>query len=135
MPSMSDPRSSPAAKAVSQGATADETGGSGLRVAVTTLPEREQALAIARAVVDAGLAACAQVDPGPITAIYRWEGRVCEDAEWRLVLKTRTELEPALRALVRRMHPYAVPQWLHGPVVGSDDYAAWVSASTATARA
>jgi periplasmic divalent cation tolerance protein len=96
----------------------------------TTLPTREQALAIARAVVEARLAACAQVDADPLTSVYRWQGAVCEEGEWRLVLKTRQALEPALRERVAGLHPYAVPQWVCQVANVSADYAAWVDAVT-----
>lgn len=72
---------------------------------VTTLPGREQALAMARAAVEARLAACAQVDEAAITSVYRWQGDTCESAEWRLTFKTLPRCEPALRALVAGLRP------------------------------
>ena len=96
----------------------------------TTLPTREQALAIARAVVEARLAACAQVDAHPITSVYRWQESVCEEGEWRLVLKTRPTLEAELRARVVALHPYAVPQWICVTAQATPDYVAWVEEVT-----
>lgn len=80
-------------------------------IAWTTAPDEPTALAIARAAVAAGAAACAQVS-GPITAVYGWEGKVCEEAEYRITFKLAAAKEPQLRALVLRQHPYQVPQWL-----------------------
>lgn len=96
----------------------------------TTVPTREQALAMARSLVEARLVACAQVDASPITAVYRWRGSLCEEGEWRLVLKTRPALEAALRERVAALHPYAVPQWVGGVVQASPAYAAWVDEAT-----
>ena len=96
----------------------------------TTVPTREQALSMARTLVEARLVACAQVDASPLTAVYRWQGSLCEEGEWRLVLKTRPALEAALRERVASLHPYAVPQWVCVAAQASPGYAAWVDEAT-----
>ncbi|MGH8941991.1 MAG: divalent-cation tolerance protein CutA, partial [Acidimicrobiia bacterium] len=45
-----------------------------------TVGDREDARNIARRLVDAGLAAGAQILP--IDSIYRWKGDIVEDSEW-----------------------------------------------------
>lgn len=95
---------------------------------VTTLPERALALAMARAAVEARLAACAQVDDAAITSVYRWQGETCESAEWCLTFKTLPRCEPALRALVAGLHPYEVPQWIATKMIADHAYLAWVAA-------
>jgi len=97
----------------------------------TTVPAREPGLALARAALAARLAACAQVDEAPVTSVYRWQGQVCEEGEWRVTFKTTPACEPALRALVAAQHPYELPQWLVSPVQASAAYADWVRAETA----
>jgi periplasmic divalent cation tolerance protein len=101
-----------------------------LRVVVTTVPRRELALALARAAVEHRLAACAQVDDRPITSVYRWDGALCEDTEWRLTFKTRADCEAALQALVQAQHPYAVPQWVVLPAQAEAAYGRWVWSET-----
>lgn len=96
----------------------------------TTVPTREQGLALARAILAARLAACVQVDEQPITSLYRWEGRLCEEAEWRVTIKTTPACEPALRALALARHSYQVPQWLVSAMQASPAYAAWARAET-----
>lgn len=96
-----------------------------VRVALTTLPDRESADRLAAALVEEGLAACAQVD-GPLTSHYRWEGRACREQEWRLVLKTDPGREAALRARVHALHPHRVPQWLVLGASASEAYLAWL---------
>ncbi|MFN7341100.1 MAG: divalent-cation tolerance protein CutA [Opitutia bacterium] len=100
-----------------------------LRVALTTLPDREAAERLAAAVVSEGLAACAQVE-GPITSHYRWEGRVCREQEWRLALKTDPARENALRDRVHALHPHRVPQWLVLGATASEAYLAWARPSS-----
>lgn len=96
----------------------------------TTVPTREQGLALARAILAARLAACVQVDEQPITSIYRWQGVLCESSEYRVTIKTRPEAEAALQVLVAAQHPYEVPQWLACPMQASPAYGAWVQAET-----
>jgi len=86
-------------------------GEDGLWVLVTTLPSREAALALARRVVTAGLAVCAQTG-ADLVSVYAWQGVVREEGEVALALKVRGDrLEEAL-ARVAEWHPYEVPQLL-----------------------
>lgn len=94
----------------------------------TTVATREQADALARAAVEQHLAACAQVEA--IHSVYRWQGEVVGEPEWRLMFKTDAERYAALEALLRARHPYELPAIFALPVAeASADYAAWVAAS------
>jgi len=99
-------------------------------VVLVTAPTAERAAELARAVVEERLAACGNVLPG-VRSIYRWEGKVQDDAEALLVLKTtRARFEP-LRERILALHPYAVPEVIALPVVaGSAPYLAWIEAET-----
>jgi periplasmic divalent cation tolerance protein len=99
----------------------------------TTVASRLDGERIGQALVDAHLAACAQL-VGPIESRYRWQGDVTETEEWLLLLKARQADWDALTAEIRRLHPYEVPELLGVPVLSvSDDYAAWVLEETARA--
>ena len=91
----------------------------------TTVGSRPDAEAFARAILDARLAACVQLEEG-LTSFYRWEGRDCEEAEVRLTIKTLPSALPGLQALFREKHPYEVPQFVAWEGQGSDGYADWV---------
>ncbi|MBK6614813.1 divalent-cation tolerance protein CutA [Ottowia sp.] len=93
---------------------------------VTTIGSREEALALARAIVDLRLAACAQIEP--IDSIYRWREQVYEDAEFRLLFKTIAAHYPALEAAIRARHLYDLPA-IHAIATEAADpvYAAWVA--------
>lgn len=98
-----------------------------------TAPDKAAALKIGRALVDARLAACANVFDG-MTSVYRWQGRVQEDSEAVLIAKTRDELVPALTAKVRALHSYECPCIVALPVVGgSQAFIDWIEAETAAA--
>jgi periplasmic divalent cation tolerance protein len=99
-------------------------------VVLVTAPTPERAAEIARAVVEERLAACGNVVPG-LRSIYRWEGKVQEDAEALLVLKTTRARLDALRDRVLALHPYEVPEVIALPVeAGSAPYLAWIAAET-----
>lgn len=100
-------------------------------VVLVTTPTPERAAELARALVEERLAACGNVVPG-LRSIYRWEGKVEDEAEALLVLKTTRACFEALRDRVLALHPYAVPEVLALPVVaGSAPYLAWIGAETA----
>ncbi|MDT0266608.1 divalent-cation tolerance protein CutA [Streptomyces sp. DSM 44915] len=96
----------------------------------TTIDSQSAAEELARAAVTARVAACAQVE-GPISSVYRWQGEVTTDTEWRVLFKTTAARYPELAALVRARHVYEVPQLVATEIVeGGADYLAWVTAET-----
>jgi periplasmic divalent cation tolerance protein len=100
-------------------------------VVLCTAPTVEVAAVLARALVEARLAACGNVVPG-LRSIYRWQGRVEDQPEVLLVLKTTPERFPALRDELLRRHPYEVPEVLALPVeAGSATYLEWLAAQVA----
>ncbi len=99
-------------------------------VVLVTTPTPERAAEIARAVVEERLAACGNVLAG-VRSVYRWEGKVQDDQEALLVLKTTRARLEALRARVLALHPYQVPEVIAlGVEAGSAPYLAWISAET-----
>lgn len=94
-------------------------------IVISTFPDRATAQAAGRALVEAGLAACAQIH-GPLTSIYPWQGAIQEDEEYELRLKTRRALGPRIETMLRERHPYTLPQILYIPMDGSRDYLDWV---------
>ncbi len=94
-----------------------------------THPETDGARALGRALVEVGLAACANVLPDMKT-VYRWQGCIEEGGEAVLIVKTRADLVDALKARIRAEHPYDCPCVAVLPVVGGDPgYLAWIAAS------
>ncbi|HSC86334.1 MAG TPA: divalent-cation tolerance protein CutA [Polyangiaceae bacterium] len=93
-----------------------------------TAPSREVALQLAREVVEARLAACANVWSG-VTSVYEWQGVLTEEAEVVLVLKTRRSAFEALRARLVAAHPYEVPCVVCQPILaGHEPFLDWVRA-------
>jgi periplasmic divalent cation tolerance protein len=96
----------------------------------TTVDNIAAAQALARGAVDARAAACAQVG-GPITSVYRWQGRIETAPEWVVVFKTTTDRYPELERYIRENHSYEVPEIVCMPVTaGNPAYLAWIVAET-----
>jgi periplasmic divalent cation tolerance protein len=91
----------------------------------TTVATRQQALELAREMVERRLAACAQITA--IESVYRWQGAIEQDAEFRLLFKTRPSAYPRLAATLRERHPYELPA-IHAihTVQADAAYAEWV---------
>jgi periplasmic divalent cation tolerance protein len=100
-------------------------------VVFSTAPDEEAARKVARAAVEKGLAACAQMLPG-LESHYRWKGRLEQGREVKLIFKTTRARLAELEALVHSMHPYETPEWVAWPLAaGSDAYLRWITASVA----
>ena len=103
-------------------------------VVLVTASSQEEALLIGRRVVEKKLAACVTVVPNVIS-VFEWEGKVCEEHEWLLVMKSNADAYDALEAEVKTLHSYEVPEILALSVVkGSSEYLAWVKAMTHVPR-
>ncbi|KID30359.1 divalent-cation tolerance protein CutA [Prauserella rugosa] len=99
-------------------------------VVVTTTDSEEAARALAAAAVEARLGACAQI-VGPITSVYRWQGAIETDREWRVEVKTAADRADALVGLLTERHTYDVPEVIVTPVVGGHaDYLSWLADET-----
>jgi periplasmic divalent cation tolerance protein len=96
-------------------------------VVVTACGSQDEALALARSLVERRLAACAQI--GEIRSLYAWKGEICEDGEWRLEAKTLRSAWPAVEAAIRAGHPYETPEILAIEAVGAHGpYRDWIAA-------
>lgn len=95
-----------------------------------TVPSRQVGQQIAEALLGERLVACVNIVP-QVTSIYRWQGDIHQDDELLLIAKTRAAHFEALAELVRRNHPYQVPEVIAAPLVaGSPAYLAWIEAET-----
>jgi periplasmic divalent cation tolerance protein len=85
-----------------------------------------EAIAIARALVEAKLAACASITP--ITSVYTWQSQLCQAQEWQLSIKTKRSCFDALKQRVTELHSYDVPEIIATPIeAGSPAYLSWIN--------
>ena len=100
-----------------------------LVILVTTVNE-EEAVRIGKGMVDAKLAACANIIPG-VQSIYRWKGKVVKAQETLLILKSTRPRYRALEKAIKTMHTYETPEIIALPVKeGLDQYIGWVRSET-----
>jgi periplasmic divalent cation tolerance protein len=96
---------------------------------LTTLPAGADVGAIARALVNEHLAACVSVS-GEMRSVYLWEGRVAEEVEREVMIKTTAARVQRVQARLTSLHPYSLPEFLVITAAdGSAEYLAWVRQS------
>lgn len=99
-----------------------------MRLVLVTCPV-DSAETLARALVEARVAACVNVLPS-VTSLYRWKGEVSRDAEALLLIKTTGAGFEALRREVLSHHPYELPEVIALDVSdGHAPYLEWIAAS------
>jgi periplasmic divalent cation tolerance protein len=96
----------------------------------TTTDSRAEAMELARAAVEARLAACAQV-AGPIVSMYWWDDGVERAEEWLLMLKLPADRYDDLAEFLTQRHSYDEPEITATPIVaGSPSYLDWLEEET-----
>jgi periplasmic divalent cation tolerance protein len=104
--------------------------GKNYRLVLVTCANPLQAKLIARSVVEKRLAACVNILRSPVESHYRWKGRVEKSRELLLLIKTTAKKLTALESEVKRLHSYAVPEFLALPIAAaSDSYLSWLDES------
>jgi periplasmic divalent cation tolerance protein len=99
-------------------------------VVFVTCGSEEEALKIAHSLVEERLAACVNL-VSPVRSIYRWEGKIWDEKEWILFIKTQKERFEELEKKVKSLHSYSVPEIIGLPIVeGSSSYLQWLLEET-----
>ncbi|MCX7892050.1 MAG: divalent-cation tolerance protein CutA [Burkholderiales bacterium] len=97
---------------------------------LTNLPDRESADRLARALVEARVAACVNV-LSPARSVYRWKGAVETAEEFPVLVKTARDRYAELERTIRSLHPYELPEIVAVDVeAGLPAYLEWVEAET-----
>lgn len=99
-------------------------------IVMSTTDSVESARALAASAIEAELGACAQI-VGPITSVFRWEGEIRTEQEWRVEIKTSGAAAQPLTELLEAAHTYDVPEIVTTPITGgSSAYLAWLTDET-----
>lgn len=80
-------------------------------VVVTTVGTEEQANLLAEELVVQRLACCVNILPVQ-RSVYRWQGKICEDSEFMLIVKTGDEKYGEVEAAIQELHQYDLPEIL-----------------------
>ena len=95
-----------------------------------TTGSANEAKKIGRTLVEEKLVACSNII-SPIRSIYRWQGKICDDKEALMVLKTRKSLFKQIVKRVETLHSYDVPEIIAMPITeGSSKYLSWLNEET-----
>lgn len=99
-------------------------------VVLVTCGSEEEAAKIANSLVEERLAACVNMI-SPVRSIYRWEGKIWDEKEWMLIIKTQKKRFEELEKKVKSLHSYSVPEIIALPVVeGFASYLKWLEETT-----
>jgi periplasmic divalent cation tolerance protein len=99
-------------------------------IVLVTCGSEGEASNIARSLVEERLAACVNI-LSPIRSIYRWQGKVWDEKECLLVIKTQKQRFEALEERVKSLHSYSVPEIIALPILqGSPPYLRWLTEMT-----
>jgi len=102
-------------------------------VVLTTVASDEEAVKLVRELLERRLIACGTLFPGA-RSLYRWQGRVADEQEVVILLKTRSARLDSLRTAFSELHPYKVPELLAIAVEGGlEKYLEWINAETTLA--
>ena len=94
---------------------------------LTTLPERAAAEALARELLAARLAACIQLG-STVQSLYHWRGEIETADEIPIAIKTRVGLYARVEAVIRKRHPYELPEIVAVPISdGLPEYLEWIA--------
>lgn len=97
---------------------------------ITTLSSKEEAIKIAKQIIENQLGACVQIQE-PCTSIYKWNGIVETSVEFPMHIKTSGFKKEALEAFIKENHSYEVPEIMAIKLSDvSKDYADWITTQT-----
>ncbi len=82
-----------------------------ISVVITSVGTEQQAVEISEELIGRRLATCVNIVPC-LRSIYRWKGKVCEDSEYLLLIKTPRRLFERIKAAIRELHSYELPEIL-----------------------
>jgi periplasmic divalent cation tolerance protein len=99
-------------------------------VVFITASDEDEAAKIAKALVEARLAGCANIIKD-IRSIYSWQGKIEDEKEALMIVKTQKTLFDSLTKKVKELHSYSVPEIIALPIIqGSEDYLKWLKEVT-----
>jgi periplasmic divalent cation tolerance protein len=95
-------------------------------IVYTTCPNMKNAKEIAKKLVERRLAACVNIIKIE-ESVYRWKGKIVEEAEFLLIIKTTESKYSQVETEIKRIHEYELPEILAVKVTrGSKEYMTWV---------
>lgn len=95
-------------------------------VIVTTAGTQDEANTIAEELVARRLACCVNILP-IMRSVYRWQGKICDDSEYMLYIKSLSEEYPRVEETIKELHSYELPEILSFDVSrGEEGFLSWL---------
>lgn len=92
----------------------------------TTFAKKEEAITLAKWLLEKRLIACAQVS-SPVESLYQWKGTIEHETEYKLSVKSTEFLWDRLKTEITARHPYDVPELVAIAVsLVTDEYKQWL---------
>lgn len=102
------------------------TGLDDITLIMTSVGTEQQAVEISEELIARRLATCINIVPC-LRSIYRWKGKICEDTEHLLLIKTPQRLFDEVAAAIREFHSYELPEILAFPITNAEtNFHEWV---------
>lgn len=99
---------------------------------ITTVPDADVGQIIAEKVIEERLAACVHLQAAG-QSVYWWDGKIMQDQEHTLLIKTKDAAYSRLEKEIKEIHPYDVPEIIAIPIQkGSEEYLGWIDSETQT---
>ncbi len=93
---------------------------------VMTTSSKEEAVKIVHSLLNEKLIACANI-VGPIASLFWWQGKIDEENEFLVFMKSRKNLFKRLSEKVTEIHSYDLPEIIALPIIeGSPLYLDWL---------
>jgi periplasmic divalent cation tolerance protein len=97
---------------------------------LTTVPDERSGQKIATHIVKERLSACVTVSAAS-QSFYWWQGKISNEKEHILFIKTKASLFTDLEKRIKEIHPYEVPEIVALPFLkGSAKYLNWIEKET-----
>lgn len=99
-------------------------------IIIANFPEKKQAIAFAKKIVDDRLAACVNI-LGTCTSVYSWQGKTESADEIPVLIKTQKQHYSRVERVITTMHPYELPEIITVPITGGlPAYLQWIAGTT-----
>jgi periplasmic divalent cation tolerance protein len=98
----------------------------GEMIVLVSCPQ-ESAKAIATPLIEEGLAACVNIVPS-VTSIFKWQGKITEENESLLLIKSNQKVWTQLENRIRQIHSYDIPEIICVPIqLAHQPYLQWLN--------
>lgn len=95
-----------------------------------TVPNKQEGKEIAKDLVANKLVACVNIID-KVESVFSWDGKLCEEKEALLIIKTKKELFEKIKLAIQKLHSYTVPEIIATPIIEADEtYLKWIDHET-----